>query len=509
MLLIVSGLFLTLCMLTGCGAPKDKAITSLEQLNDASRKIGVSSDTAEDRVVMQELPEAQIEYYKDDIAAYTSVSQGKLDAFVFNKPAMESALYFGLKDVHLLDETLGEGNTSGVAFSPVTKIPDLENRVNTFLREIKADGTMEDMKQRWVIRHEEKMPDIKVPKKADCHLVIGTTGCNLPFTYYIGTELAGYDIELAYRFAAWMGASMEFKIYDYEGIITAAQAGDIDCIFANLFKTPERQETLKFSEPTFHADVGVMVRNADAIAKEERGDFWTTIRESFEKTFLRENRWLLFLKGIGTTLLITVLSILFGTVLGFFVFMLCRNGNRAANTITRFFVWLVRGLPVVVLLMILYYLVFGGVGLNATVVSIIGFTLVFGANVFSSIKSGVATIDKGQLEAAYSLGYTNRRAFFRVIFPQVMPHFLPPYKALITELIKATAIVGYVAVQDLTKMADIVRARTFDAFFPLISIAIIYLILAALLTFLVGRIGKNSDPHRRKPETILKGVHTK
>ena len=140
--------------------------------------------------------------------------------------------------------------------------------------------------------------------------------------------------------------------------------------------------------------------------------------------------------------------------------------------------------------------------------SVVGFTLVFGSAVFGMLRVGVGAIDKGQLEAAYTLGYTNRKAFFRIILPQALPHFMPAYKGEITALIKATAVVGYVAVQDLTKMGDIVRSRTYEAFFPLIAVAIIYFILAAILTFLVNRIEIRIDPRRRSKQQILKGVKT-
>ena len=263
-LLMLPLIILMLCILAACGKKDDGAITSLDQLKEPGRKIGVASDTAEDRLVAQVFPDAQIEYYKDEMSAYTSVSQGKIDAFVFNRTSMQSAIYSGMKGVCLLDETLGEGNLSGVAFSPMTKIPDLESKVNAFLGEIKADGTMDDAAQRWLVLHNETMPEIDVPETSAVHLVVGTTGSNMPFTYYIGTELGGYDIELARRFAAWMGATLEFKVYDYDGIVAAAQSGDVDCIFANLFITPEREEALRFSDPTYVSAIGVMVRSLRA-----------------------------------------------------------------------------------------------------------------------------------------------------------------------------------------------------------------------------------------------------
>ena len=124
------------------------------------------------------------------------------------------------------------------------------------------------------------------------------------------------------------------------------------------------------------------------------------------------------------------------------------------------------------------------------------------------LRSGVGAIDRGQLEAAYALGYTNRKAFFRIILPQALPHFMPAYKGEITALIKATAVVGYVAVQDLTKMGDIVRSRTYEAFFPLIAVTVIYFVLEELLNVAVRWMRVRIDPKKRAKSRILRGIKT-
>jgi polar amino acid transport system substrate-binding protein len=139
---------------------------------------------------------------------------------------------------------------------------------------------------------------------------------------------------------------------------------------------------------------------------------------------------------------------------------------------------------------------------------VLGFTLTFGAAVFDLLKMGVGAVENGQYEASYALGFSNRQTFFRIILPQALPHVLPAYRGEIVSLIKATAVVGYIAVQDLTRMGDIVRSRTYEAFFPLISITIIYFILEELIGALVGRISVSFNPKRRKPADILKGVKT-
>ncbi|HAM14699.1 MAG TPA: hypothetical protein DCP91_02305 [Eggerthellaceae bacterium] len=487
-------------LLASCGSKND-AIESFDQLNQPDVKIGVASDSTEFALVQENFPQAEIVYAKDLMSSFESISQGKMDAFVGNKINMELALHNGLKGTRLLDGTLGPGNVAGAAISPHTEIPDLKNRINEFLGQIKADGTLDEMRERWMVKRDMTMPDIPEAKDPKYHLTVGTTGMSEPFTCYVDGELSGYDIELAKRFASWLGASIEFKIYDYEGIVPSALGGDVDCIFANLYKTPERQQALEFSDPTFIVEVGIMVRDESSGTP---ANFLASLEESFDKTFMRENRWQLFAQGIGTTLLITVLSILLGTLIGFAAFMACRKGNRVANAVTRFCIWLIEGMPVVVLLMILYYIVFSNTDLSGVAVSVIAFTLIFAAAVFNMLKAGVAAVGPGQMEAAYSLGYTDTMAFFNIVLPQALPHAMPTYKAQIRSLIKATAVVGYVAVQDLTKMGDIVRSRTYEAFFPLIAVAVIYFVLAALLIWMVNRIELRAIPGRKSSEDTQK-----
>ena len=120
----------------------------------------------------------------------------------------------------------------------------------------------------------------------------------------------------------------------------------------------------------------------------------------------------------------------------------------------------------------------------------------------------VGSVERGQTEAAYALGYTKNKTFFRIIFPQAMTIFLPSYCGQAVELIKATAVVGYVAVNDLTKMGDIIRSNTYEAFFPLIATAVIYFLLTWLLSLALKLLKLRFEPKRRSKEDILKGVKT-
>ena len=322
---------------------------------------------------------------------------------------------------------------------------------------------------------------------------------------YVGQdgELLGLDIETILLIAKELDMHVEFTPMDFSAVLSSIGAGKTDIGCGSIVTTDERRETMDFVEYQKALYV-LIVRSGETEAY--GNSFIDGVKESFYKTFVREDRYKLFIEGICTTLIITFLAILFGTALGFIIYMLCRNGGCVPDRLSRFFVWLIQGMPVVVLLMILYYIIFGQAQISGTIVAVIAFTLVFGSGVFGMLKMGVGAVDKGQTEAALSLGYGSTHTFFRIILPQALPHFLPSYKGEVVSLVKATAVVGYIAVQDLTKMGDIVRGRTYEAFFPLIAVAIIYFILGGLLTFIVGRIEVAINPRKRKREDILKGI---
>ena len=231
---------------------------------------------------------------------------------------------------------------------------------------------------------------------------------------------------------------------------------------------------------------------------------WQKARDSFEKTFIREQRWKLILEGIATTLVISICSAALGTILGFGLCMLRRTGNKVIMAITTVYIRLLQGTPLLVLLMILYYIVFAKSGISGEVVAILAFALNFAAYASEIFRTGIEGVEKGQTEAALALGYTKSQAFFRIVMPQAAMNFMPVYKGEFISLVKMTSIVGYIAVQDLTKMSDIIRARTYEAFFPLIATAVIYFILSALLTGLLKAIEIKISPKRGKHK--LKGV---
>ncbi len=235
-------------------------IVSKEQLNEPGRKIGISQGSAAEEAVMAEMPKAEIAYFTDNLLGYTAVAQGKIDAFVYDRIQMQLTIDNGLTGVCLLPEVMDETVKISVGVSDVSKIPNLKDRLNQFIAEAKADGTLDDMYRRWVLEGNSVMPEIPPTENPQAHLTVGTTGNVPPYSYYEGGDLTGYDIELAHRFAYWLGAELSFEIYDFDGIIPAAKAGKIDVIMSNLQYLPERSDGLPFSDILYEEKMGILVR---------------------------------------------------------------------------------------------------------------------------------------------------------------------------------------------------------------------------------------------------------
>ncbi|MBO6303065.1 MAG: transporter substrate-binding domain-containing protein [Ruminiclostridium sp.] len=164
---------------------------------------------------------------------------------------MQLAIDNGLKGVTLIDEDLGDVSEVSVGVSRAARVPDLRIKLNSFISEMNAAGILDDAFDRWSNDGNYEMPDIPKADAPGFTLRVGTTGIVEPYSFYEGKTLTGFDIEMARRFAAWLGADIEFTVYDYSGVIAAAESGDIDCIFADLMVTDERREAIDFSDPLF------------------------------------------------------------------------------------------------------------------------------------------------------------------------------------------------------------------------------------------------------------------
>jgi polar amino acid transport system substrate-binding protein len=230
----------------------------------------------------------------------------------------------------------------------------------------------------------------------------------------------------------------------------------------------------------------------------ESSSFLTDAVNGFQRNVLDEDRYLLILSGIKTTAHIAICSVLWGSLFGG---LICRMRMARSAWLTvpaKTFIAITRGTPLLVILMIAYYVVFASVNIGPVWVAIIAFGANFAAYTAEIYRSGIEGVASGQTEAGLALGFTKTQTFFYVIAPQALRRILPVYKGEVINLVKMTSIVGYIAVQDLTRAADIIRSRTFDAFFPLVMVAVLYFSISWVLLMALTRLEQYLAPGRRR-----------
>ena len=222
---------------------------------------------------------------------------------------------------------------------------------------------------------------------------------------------------------------------------------------------------------------------------------------SFYQNFIEDDRWKYITDGLFNTLRITFFAVLIGIFLGFLIAVVRSTYDKThklgvLNALCKVYLTVIRGTPVLVQLLIIYFVVFGSVKIDKTLVAVIAFGINSGAYVAEIFRTGIMSIDNGQFEAGRSLGFNYPQTMFYIVMPQAFKNVLPALGNEFIGLLKETSVAGYIAIQDLTKGADIIRSRTYSAFMPLIAAALIYLVLVMVFSFFVQKLERrlrNSD----------------
>ncbi len=465
------------------------------------KKVGVLTGTVQDRFIAEKYPESEISRFDNATDLVTAVSSGKIDVAMMEQRSSRLILQNNPNLGVLADDLFGM--PLGVGFSKSN--PELRQQFNAFLSEIRKDGTYDKILGRWFQGDPEKaeMPffgNVPSAKK----LTVGTNVNFLPYVAVKNGEFTGFDIEMILTFARKYNYQAEFVIIPFPSLIPALESGKVDLIIDGIAITPERARKIDFSDPYTEFRTTAVAARKNLAAYQEvqekpvRKSFLKSVSESFHNNIILEKRYLLIIDGLKLTILITIFAALVGTILGGLVCYMRMSGRRILSSAAKGYISLLRGTPVLVLLMIIYYVVFASVNINPSVVAVLAFGLNFGAYVSEMFRTSIESVDKGQQEAGIAGGFTRIQTFIFIIMPQALRRVLPVYKGEFISLLKMTSIVGYIAVQDLTKASDIIRSRTFDAFFPLIMAAVLYLTMAWLLSWGLERIEISVDPKRKK-----------
>lgn len=356
----------------------------------------------------------------------------------------------------------------------------LLDSLNHFIDSLRATGELQAIYERWFMCDNSSnvpMPDL-APAPKGKPIRVGEAVNLPPVAFPVEKEWRGLEPELMERFGRYVGRPVEYTFFPSSAAIPALQANNVDVLGGAIFITEERQKTMNFSSSHFSAHPGYYVKDNSAKAQLSFGE---RMKAVFHNNLVVENRWRYITDGLWETVKISLLAIVLGSLLGAGVCWMRLSRRRWVSTTAKVYVDIMRGIPMLVFLMIMFYVILAGTGMSATAVAVVAFALNFAAYVSEMFRTAIQSVGKGQTEAGLAIGFTRWQTFLYIVAPQALRNVMPVYKGEAVSLVKNTSIVGYIAIQDLTRASDMIRNRTFDAFFPLLIITVIYFILAWLL----------------------------
>lgn len=476
---------------------KLERITEFSQLT--GKEVGVTTGSNFEALLKSHIPGAIPVYFNAYPDQIETLKTNKIVGFMADEPVARSIISlnpnFRMLDQKILDDSYG--------FVFAKNNPGLKNEVNKTIIDFQEDGTMKKLDSIWFGKSESKRIIKNISPIGPRGVIkLATNSSCEPFVYYKNNKIVGFEIDLLNRIAQKLGYGLEIIDMDFSAIIPAVVSGKADIAASCISITAERAKSVLFSVPDYRGGTVIMVN--DKVSFGNDMSFGDSFRKSFYRTFISEGRYKLVLNGLNITLIVSFFAIILGSVLAGVICRLRMSKNRWLSIIGKSYIGFFQGTPILVFLMIVYYVVFKQVDIDPVLVAILAFSLNYAAYAAEIYRTGINAVGKGEIEAATAMGFSKIQTFVKIVMPQALKHAMPPLRSEVMSTIRMTSVVGYIGIQDLTKVSDIIRSRTYETFFPLVATALIYFTITILLAHFLSHIEFKIDPKSRK--RVLKGV---
>lgn len=498
-------IFLLALCLVGCAKkqPEKQPMKELHSEADLTGlRVGVQTGSTYD-LHLSSLNDIVKMGYNSVSDGLLALTQGKLDVYVEDESSIppDEQKRLGIKIAFYGEEAIPCG-------FPLRKDNNgLRDSLSHFIDSLKATGEMQKIHDRWFLSDnpaQVRIPDLG-PEPTGEPILVGSPTELPPVAFHISSVWHGFEPEVLQRFGRYVGRPLIIEHYPFSSAISALQSNKIDIVIGGIFITEERQKTMDFTSSHFSVRSAYYVKDENA----QSASFGNKLKDMVYNNLVVEDRWKYITDGLWETVKISLFSLLLGTLFGAGVCALRMSRSKGLSKIAKIYIDIMRGIPMLVFLMIMFYVIFSQSGLGGTAIAVLAFAMNFAAYVSEMFRTSIQSVGKGQIEAGLALGLTKWQTFWHITAPQAVKNVMPVYKGEAVSLVKNTSIVGYIAIQDLTRASDIIRTRTFDAFFPLLIVTIIYFILAWLLGKALDLIVKSkkttkNDHHKPFDKDLLR-----
>jgi polar amino acid transport system substrate-binding protein len=465
--------------LSACTAVGERAVIESEA-DFAGHRLGTLTGTIYE-IQLDERTDLEASIYGSLADGANALKTGKIDALIADETAFSES---ELRRLRIRKSfTLQTAYPTAFAFRKGDST--LVNAYNDFFRELQASGEYDRMLAYWFGPDDPDpagYPVVEAYTEGE-PLRYANTETQPPLAFFARGQWRGLEIELIQRFAAYLKRPCEIRFFEMSSRLLNLQMGKADMVGGCIFVTDERSMKVDFGDPYFHMRPGCFVVDDEALLF--RGGLRTQVKSAVKQNFFVEQRWKMITDGLRTTLQLTLWSILFGSLLGILLCWMAMGRSKPLQAFAKGYDAFMHGIPPLVLLLVLFYVVLAGSGWDAKAIAIAALSLNFASAASDVFQTSIKSVPRGQTEASLALGFSKLHTFLNIVLPQAVRNGLPLFQGECISLLKGTSIVGYIAVIDITRACDLIRARTFDAFLPLLAVTVIYFILAWLIGLLL------------------------
>lgn len=426
-------------------------------------------------------PEAKIMHFDSRENAYKSVMIGNADGVIDDEPIIRAVMR-GNDDYRLIDGYVEPADYAFI-FTKNEEGEKLCREFSAYVESLRESGELQQLDDKWFgDRTDNKTSD----SMSDLNGTNGTIRLvydisNVPFSYMSAGKPVGYDIDLAIGFCREYGYTLEAGPSDFTAMLDGVADESFDMGCGAITVTGERAEKLYFSEADYSGGASICVRSRNGEQESEV----SYPGRSFYRTFIENDNYRLFLRGIGTTILITVLTVFAGTIMGCIMYILTQRADPIVRQLTKLTILIIRGVPVIMTIMFLYYVYYRDMYLGEIIAAVIGFTIVFSEKVYCTIKECAEDEINDDLARNYRVEYIDTGEFFAALYIRSGKVMWKSYRENVISLIKITPLAGYIAVYDMTRTVEYFRQNTFEFILPLTVMAIAYMLIIALVSLLM------------------------
>ena len=457
--------------------------------------------------IQNRFPEGEVREYPHMSNVYAALDADEIDAAI-GFPDERKTMAGTYPDLALVDEPFAKVNL-GFGVQKTEKGKALCAELNRYLIQLKSSGKYDELCRKWQDPDRKSdMMDTYTFSGEKGELRIVTSGQWTPMTYFEGETLTGEFIEIMNGFCAEAGYTPRYDVASRSASLVGLASETYDVCADSVTITEEKKESIYITDPIMEDEYYLYVKREPVkIVVSKASQFVKQMKDSIRRTFITEDRYKMLLSGLGVTISLSLFACLFGTILGGVICYLRMRENPFVCSLASLYIRIFRSIPVVVLLLVFNYIVFRKAPISSYWVCVITFTMEFSAYCAEIFRGGINAVPSGQARAATALGFGKLQTFRYVVFPQAMTHLLPAYSGQFIATVKMTAVAGYISVIDLTKASDIIRSRTYEAFFPLFFTSVVYFGLCTALVALLRMVERRfNSEHRSVRKELVAAV---